>query len=45
VLHDSARYATRPSALPTAQAVPLIAAAAAEQGLTLGPLADPPSGG
>ena len=33
VLHDSPRYADRPSALPTAEAIPLIAAAAAERGL------------
>jgi peptidoglycan-N-acetylglucosamine deacetylase len=33
VLHDSTRYAERPSAQPTAEAIPAIAAAAAEQGL------------
>jgi peptidoglycan-N-acetylglucosamine deacetylase len=33
VLHDSPRYADRPSSLPTAEAIPLIAAAAAERGL------------
>ena len=35
VLHDSARYAVRPSAQPTAEAVPLIAARAGELGLAL----------
>jgi peptidoglycan-N-acetylglucosamine deacetylase len=38
VLHDSARYAHRPSARPTAEAIPLIAEAAAERGIKLGPL-------
>jgi peptidoglycan/xylan/chitin deacetylase (PgdA/CDA1 family) len=33
VLHDSARYGHRPSARPTADAIPAIAAAAAERGL------------
>ena len=33
LLHDSPRYADRPSAQATADAIPLIAAAAAEQGL------------
>ncbi len=33
VLHDSPRYADRPSAQPTAEAIPAIAAAAAERGL------------
>jgi peptidoglycan/xylan/chitin deacetylase (PgdA/CDA1 family) len=33
VLHDSPRYADRPSAQATAEAIPLIAAAAAERGL------------
>ena len=33
VLHDSPRYADRPSAQATAQAIPAIAAAAADQGL------------
>ena len=33
VLHDSPRWADRPSAQPTAEAIPLIAAAAAERGL------------
>jgi peptidoglycan/xylan/chitin deacetylase (PgdA/CDA1 family) len=44
LLHDSARYATRPSALPSAEAVPLIAAAAGDAGLeltTLGAAAAP----
>lgn len=45
VLHDSARYASRPTALPTAEAVPLIAAGAAERGIPLASLAGPPSGG
>jgi peptidoglycan/xylan/chitin deacetylase (PgdA/CDA1 family) len=35
VLHDSARYAPRASALATADAIPLIASAAAELGLEL----------
>jgi peptidoglycan-N-acetylglucosamine deacetylase len=35
LLHDSPRYSTRPSALPTAEAVPLIADAAREAGLEL----------
>jgi len=39
-LHDSARYASRESALPTAEAVPLIAAAAGERGLELVGLAE-----
>ncbi len=34
VLHDSARYAKRESAAPTAQALPAILAAAADRGLT-----------
>jgi peptidoglycan/xylan/chitin deacetylase (PgdA/CDA1 family) len=38
VLHDSARYGHRPDAAPTVEALPLIAAAAAERGLELGPL-------
>ena len=33
LLHDSARYATRPSAAPTAEALPAILAAMAERGL------------
>jgi peptidoglycan/xylan/chitin deacetylase (PgdA/CDA1 family) len=40
VLHDSVRYAHRPSAAPTAEAIPLIAARAAELGLWVGPLGD-----
>lgn len=40
VLHDSARYGHRPSAAPTAQAVPLIAEAARERGLELVPLGE-----
>jgi peptidoglycan/xylan/chitin deacetylase (PgdA/CDA1 family) len=38
LLHDSARYADRPDVGPTVEAIPLIAAAAAERGLALGPL-------
>ena len=38
VLHDSARYGHRPDVAPTVAALPLIAAAAAERGLALGPL-------
>ena len=38
VLHDSARYAHRPDVSATVEAIPLIAAAAAERGLALGPL-------
>ena len=33
LLHDSARYATRPSAVPTAEALPAILAAMQERGL------------
>ncbi len=36
LLHDSPRYADRSSALPTAEALPLIAERAAEMGLELG---------
>jgi peptidoglycan/xylan/chitin deacetylase (PgdA/CDA1 family) len=35
LLHDSPRYGHRPSAKPTADAIPLIAAAAADRGLPL----------
>lgn len=38
LLHDSPRYAHRPTATPTADAIPLIARAVADAGLTLGPL-------
>jgi peptidoglycan-N-acetylglucosamine deacetylase len=38
VLHDSARYGHRPDASATVAALPLIAAAAEERGLSLGPL-------
>jgi peptidoglycan/xylan/chitin deacetylase (PgdA/CDA1 family) len=38
LLHDSARYAYRPSALPTAEALPAILAAAAQRGLSFVPL-------
>jgi peptidoglycan/xylan/chitin deacetylase (PgdA/CDA1 family) len=40
LLHDSARYGHRPDAGPTAAAIGLIAARAAELGLTLGPLSE-----
>ena len=45
LLHDSARYASRPTALPTAEAVTLIAAAANDAGVTFGPMDGPPHGG
>lgn len=45
LLHDSALYAPRESAEATAAAVALIAAAAAERGLELGPIGSPPYGG
>ena len=45
LLHDSARYAVRPGASPTAEAIPAIAAAARESGLELGPIGQPPTGG
>jgi peptidoglycan/xylan/chitin deacetylase (PgdA/CDA1 family) len=38
LLHDSPRYAQRPSAQPTAEAIPLVAAAARERGLALRPI-------
>ena len=38
VLHDSARYAERPDVTPTIDAIALIAACAADRGVTLGPL-------
>ena len=38
LLHDSVRYAHRPSTEPTAQAVRLIANAATERDVTLQPL-------
>jgi peptidoglycan/xylan/chitin deacetylase (PgdA/CDA1 family) len=38
VLHDSARYGHRPDVSATVEAIPLIAALAAERELTLGPL-------
>jgi peptidoglycan/xylan/chitin deacetylase (PgdA/CDA1 family) len=40
LLHDSARYAPRDSAAATADAVPLIAARAAEAGVGLAPLGE-----
>ena len=45
VLHDSPRYAFRESAAATAEAIPLIAGAAAERGIALGPVGHPPYGG
>jgi peptidoglycan/xylan/chitin deacetylase (PgdA/CDA1 family) len=39
VLHDSARYTARPSATPTAAAIPLVAEAARAAGIELGPVA------
>jgi peptidoglycan-N-acetylglucosamine deacetylase len=39
LLHDSARYAHRPSAAATAEALPAIVEAAAGRGLALGPVA------
>jgi peptidoglycan/xylan/chitin deacetylase (PgdA/CDA1 family) len=41
LLHDSARYATRPSAAPTAEAVATIAASARDAGVNLAPLTLP----
>jgi len=38
LLHDSPRYADRPSARPTADSIALIAAASADRGLALGPI-------
>ena len=38
VLHDSPRYAERPTALPTAEALPAIAERVKELGLRLGPI-------
>ena len=35
LLHDSARYGRRSSAIPTARAIPLIATQAAERGIAL----------
>ena len=40
LLHDSARYNNRPSALPTAEAIPHIVARARERGLELTTLAE-----
>jgi peptidoglycan/xylan/chitin deacetylase (PgdA/CDA1 family) len=40
LLHDSARYAPRADVAPTAEAVGLVAAAAAEAGLSLGTVGD-----
>jgi peptidoglycan/xylan/chitin deacetylase (PgdA/CDA1 family) len=40
LLHDSARYADRPTAQATAQAIPAIAAAAAARGLEWTTLGD-----
>lgn len=44
LLHDSPVYGHRPSAQPTADAIPLIAAAAGERGLELLPLGEAVSG-
>jgi peptidoglycan-N-acetylglucosamine deacetylase len=45
LLHDSPRYAPRDSALPTAEAIPLIVERAAAAGVSLGPLGElAPSG-
>ena len=38
VLHDSVRYGHRPDVAATVEAIPLVAAAVAERGLSLGPL-------
>ena len=35
LLHDSARYANRPTAMATVEAIPLIAEQAAQEGLEL----------
>ena len=43
LLHDSARYSIRPSAAPTAEAIPAIAAAADEAGLRLAPIGASPT--
>ena len=43
LLHDSARYAHRPSARATAAAIPLIAAAMADAGLEARPISSPPA--
>jgi peptidoglycan-N-acetylglucosamine deacetylase len=45
LLHDSPRYSHRPSARPTVEALPLIAAGAAEAGLPLITLAEALDGG
>ncbi|MDQ3933937.1 MAG: polysaccharide deacetylase family protein [Actinomycetota bacterium] len=41
LLHDSSRYSTRPSALPTAEAIRPLAAAARAAGLDLSHIGDP----
>jgi len=41
VLHDSARYGHRPDVSATVDALPLIASAASERGLALGPISAP----
>ena len=43
LLHDSARYAHRPSARATAAAIPLIAAALADASLATKPISNAPS--
>ena len=45
VLHDSAHYAPRADCAATVESIALIAAAAEERGLPLGPVGDPPQGG
>ena len=45
LLHDSARYAPRPSARPTAEALPAILEAARECGLRLAGLEGEPADG
>jgi hypothetical protein len=41
LLHDSARYARRPSAAPTAHAIPIIAERMRARGIALGSLGQP----
>ncbi len=45
LLHDSARYGHRPRARPTVEALPLIAAGAADVGLRFTTLAEAVDGG
>jgi peptidoglycan/xylan/chitin deacetylase (PgdA/CDA1 family) len=44
LLHDSARYARRASAKPTAEAIPLIAGRARERGISLVPIGEAMAG-